>query len=96
MNGYQGQILASDQIEKCFKQGKEIFLKIKQQCVIPIDYIQSIGIQARPGTEIMLNNQLVFINEYGILQLNNVKIKSIIFNHDTDSFVKIDYIIHEK
>ena len=96
MNGYQGQILASDQLNKCFKQGEQVFLKIKAQCIVPIDYIQSIGIQAIPGTEIILNNQLILIGEYGVLQLNNVKIKSIIFNHDTDSSVKIDYIIHQK
>lgn len=96
MNGYQGQILASDQPNKYFKAGEEIFSKIKNQCVVPIDYLQSIGIQARPDTEIILNNQLILIGEYGVLQLNNVRIKSIKFNHDTDSFVKIDYIIHEK
>ena len=56
MNGYQGQILASDQLNKCFKNKEEIFLKIKEQCIVPIDYIQSIGIQTRPNTEIILNN----------------------------------------
>ena len=56
MNGYQGQILASDQSNKYFKAGEEIFPKIKNQCVVPVDYLQSIGIQARPNTEIILNN----------------------------------------
>ena len=96
MNGYQGQILASDQPNKYFKKGEEIFLKIKKQCNVPIDYIQSIGIQARPNTKILLNNKSFLIGKYGILQLNDVIIKSISFNQNTDSFVKIDYIIHEK
>ena len=96
MNGYQGQILASDQLDKCFKKDENIFLKIKRQACVPVDYIQSIGIQAKEGTEVILNNQLMKIGQRGLLQLNNVKITSIKFNHHTDSFVKIDYIIHQK
>lgn len=96
MNGYQGQILAFNRPDKIFKKNEELFTIIKQQSCIPIDYIQSIGIQAKDGTELFLNNQLVQIGQYEVLQLNNVKITSIKFNQDTDSSTKIDYIIHQK
>ena len=96
MNGYQGQILASDRPNKNFKKNEQLFSIIKQQTCVPIDYIQSIGIQAKNGTEIILNNKLIQIGQYETLQLNNVKITSIKFNQDTDSSVKIDYIIHQK
>ena len=44
MNGNQGQILAASQPEKCFKKGEELLLKIKNQTIIPIDYLESVGI----------------------------------------------------
>ena len=96
MNGYQGQLLASDQPNKCFKKNEELFFKIRNQCLVPIDYIQSIGVQGSYGTEFFLNHELIKIGQYGFIQFNDVKITSIKFNQDTDSSIKIDYIIHEK
>lgn len=109
LNGYQGQIAACYQPDFCFHEGQNLMPLIIQDSKWKNDsnkhiYIERIGIQAQPGTVVLVSNyfqdgttgeeQEIKIGSTGIYEANNVRIHLIKFIEDTSYDVIIDYILN--
>lgn len=94
INGYQGQIKASDQPSGYFMAGNEIMDLIREACNDQYnDFIQRIGIEAPEGTQILINNKSIKIGKTNMYEAQNVNITSLTFVQNSDRNVVIDYII---
>lgn len=88
-NGYSGQIRGP------FIANQELFEKIKEDCVNNVDYISHIGVQAYPGTIIIINDKEIEIGRMKIYEASSdeTEITSIKFKNNTDEDTIIDYHI---
>lgn len=97
INGFYGQISGP------FAAGEEIFTKVKQQSIQPIDYISKLGIH-HMGTYnldingirqlqefVLINGEQYQIGKTRMLELEDTQITSIIFPEDVDDTYYIDY-----
>ena len=109
LNGYQGQIAACYQPDFCFHEDQKLMSLIIQDSKWKNDsnkhiYIERIGIQAQPGTVVLVSNsfqdgsgsenQEIKIGSTGIYEANDVRIDQIEFKEDTSYDVIIDYILN--
>ena len=105
-NGYQGQVAAINYTNGKggvgFSEGTDIY-DIIQENLSPIlsePILTRLGIQASPGTKILLKNSgdvnyvEIIIGETGLYEINNVKIKGLQFSTATTDAI-IDYIVKE-
>lgn len=95
VNGYQGQICAADQPNGYFAANEEILNLIQNLASVQVDYLERIGIEAPPGTEIKINNQehLFQIGKTGFYEVDDVIIQSLKFPINSPKNVIIDFII---
>lgn len=96
LNGYQGQICAADQNNRCFAANQEIFTLIQDLAHVEVDYLERVGIQAPPGTMILINNSTaskIEIGKTGLYEADDVEITSLKFLEDSPESVIIDFII---
>lgn len=94
INGYQGQIRASDQEDHCFKAGDEIMDLIEQACNNQYSgSIQRLGIESPKDTFILINDKSIKIGKTGIYEVNNAYIYSLKFAQDSVKEAVVDYII---
>lgn len=109
LNGYQGQIAACYQPDFCFRKEQDLMPLIIQDSKWKNDsnkhiYIERIGIQAQPGTVVLVSNSLqdgsgrenqeIKIGSTGIYEANDVRIDYIEFIENTSYDVIIDYILN--
>ena len=94
INGYQGQIKASDQPAGYFTAGTDIMNLISTACNGQYyGSIQRLGIEAPENTLFSINNESIKIGKTGIYQVRDVSITSFTISQDSTKEVVIDYII---
>lgn len=86
LNGHVGQI------KKTFSANEDIIALIKtKHSITDFAGLIQLGIQAPTDTEVMINNQSIYIGSTGIYELENfVNIKKLSFTAETTAIV--DYI----
>lgn len=105
-NGYQGQVAAINYTNGNggvgFSEGADIYAIIQENLspILSEPILTRLGIQASPGTKILLKNSSdanyveIIIGETGLYEINNVKIKELKFGTATADAI-IDYIVEE-
>ena len=95
MNGYQGQIRAREQQNQKFFADQQLFDIISNNTVGDNQncYIKRLGIYAKSGTIVRINNEEIEIGKTNIYEIDQVEITSIQFKEDTSSQVILDFII---
>lgn len=91
-NGYQGQIRAMDQPQRCFKANTQLMTLINTNNVSTKN-IKRLGIISTPGTQVQLNDQVIEIGKTRIYEVDNIEISSIKFLQDSSEGTYIDYLI---
>ena len=92
VNGYQGQIRAIDQLQRCFKANTQLMTLINANNVSTKN-IKRLGIISTPGTQVQLNDQVIEIGKTRIYEVDNIEISSIKFLQDSSEGTYIDYLI---
>lgn len=92
VNGYQGQIRAIDQPQRCFKANAQLMTLINANNVSTKN-IKRLGIISTPGTQVQLNDQVIEIGKTRIYEVDNIEISSIKFLQDSSEGTYIDYLI---
>lgn len=94
INGYQGQIKASDQPNGYFSAGTEVIILIAQACNNQYSgTIKRLGIESPEGTSLLINNKDIKIGKTGMYEVRDVDITSLIFVEDSAKQAVVDYII---
>ena len=97
VNGYQSQLRAIDQLNKCFLANQELIELIRNNSKWDNPKIIKIGITTNnPFDMVILNNIPFQIGFSYQLELDNVDITSIYFANDTSSKVIIDYVVQNR
>lgn len=94
INGYQGQIRASDQSNGYFQAEANIISLITNACNNQYNgFVQRIGIEAPEGTFITINGESIQIGKTGLYEVNNAYITSLTFVENSTKEAVVDYII---
>ena len=93
MNGYQGQIRACDQQNQKFLANQQLFQIIQEDSRAEISYVKRLGISAKAGTKLRINNIQIEVGKTNIYEVDQVEITSIQFQEDTTNDVILDFII---
>lgn len=93
MNGYQGQIRAIDQQNHIFLANQQLLNIIQQNTRSPINYIKRLGIFAKEGTKLKINDIQIEIGKTNIYEIDQMEITSIKFKENTSNEVILDFII---
>lgn len=97
MNGYQGQLRASDQLNQSFPANQNLVPLIANNCKYSNFKIFKIGITTNnPFQVVFLNNNPFYFGSTHQLQFDDVDITSIYFAENTKSNVIIDYILQNR
>lgn len=95
MNGYQGQLRASDYEGRTFPVKQELINLIQEESSIPISGLKKLSVFTLQGTRMQINEKEIRIGKTGIYEIEDVEITSFQFLDNVSSQTIIDFIIYE-